>query len=365
MNFNKRSLILFFSLLFLAVVFIKNISGIGGESNEENFEKLSDYLYSSPVLKSFRPKFSLDGVRLIDKTKSQNTKLQVVQNNIKPPVVPPAPSVLPSPTPTAIPKKIAKKEEKKEDVIANSGNTLLQNLDTEKNNLDDDSGGGSINTNNQNNGAGGGRGYLNNETISEWLYKLQVSPTKENMNDFVSEFFIKNITSQEFYETLKQLLELNDERTQYIAIYGLAAVPSIKSYELLALKSADKKLYSINIEYAQQVIGIYSQGTYLKILIEALKHPSEDVVIEAIHSIRRMKKTMSVQTTLIADSAGTINLNRVRRGSSQVPSSSQNSKNKVNLSTYKSLINQLHQLTQSRDFLVASSSELLIKEFQQ
>lgn len=349
MEINRRAILLFLSLVMLSWLIISRLFPSSGNQVSQ-FETLEDYLYSSPILKSYRPLFTLSGKRIIDMTIKKDVLVAKNTAPIAPRVVgSPLPSVVP--TPTAIAKaKPTPTAEPQISETSTSGLIITQIPDSKKSN---DSNWGKDDSFFGNGGNVQAQPQPNlDQQIHDWKYRLSQSPTKENMNAFVKEYSTGNISKSTFYSVIKALLDQNDELTQYIALYGLAATPSFESYDILASRMADHNLNPNNIRFDETILEYYSQPTSISILIGALKSPNDVVVMEAIHNISQINKKNKVEFTDPHNPTD----NRLRRGTI--------TNGGIRVETMKLLLETLRSLSSSHNAQIASNSELLIQKLE-
>jgi hypothetical protein len=192
------------------------------------------------------------------------------------------------------------------------------------------------------------------QDINDWKYRLFVNPSKDNMNQFIQQYQSGKITKNVFYSVLKSLLNESDDRSQAIAIYGLSAVMSYESYEILALKIDEKSLKKDNQALAQKNLDYYSSAENLRYLVIALRSSQQAINLQALHSIFQLvesKQTNNIQSQNITSENA-----RQKRGSSSTL---------IKKDSYIEVVGALKGLTANSNSQVAILAENTLQQFQE
>jgi hypothetical protein len=169
------------------------------------------------------------------------------------------------------------------------------------------------------------------------------------MNAFVREYISGKVSKDVFYGVLKALINESDDRSQSIAIYGLTAVPSYESYEILSLKIDEKSLKRENQSLSQKAIDDYSTKGNTKILLAALKSSQEIVTLQGLHGVGKLIENSGMKSQNIE-----LLNERQRRGS--------NSK-LMKKDSYSDFVNTLQGLTHDNNAQIAILAENTLQQF--
>lgn len=317
---------------------------------DAKIDKLANYLYSAPViLKKVRSFLGFSHFPIIDIKApadfGDTTKEQkLIAAN-------PRGNALPSPSPSPIAKKATQPKDKATDNFAYGNRLTIENYNNETPN-NDGFGEPSPAEPTAISGAGGAnQTNPKDQKINDWKYKLFMNPTKDNMNAFIQEYQTGRITKDIFYGVLKSLVDDADERAQSIGLYGLTAVPSYESFEILAIKVDEKTLRKENQNLAQKDLDHYASPENVKILLQGLRSANEAVGMQALLSVNQL-----IEHKQLVNSSQNLNTlsERERRGTAST---------QMNKESYSEFLNALQNLTQSKNAQVAILAENTLQNF--
>jgi hypothetical protein len=107
------------------------------------------------------------------------------------------------------------------------------------------------------------------KTLDEWKQLLLAEPTKKNMNDFIKAWRSNEVEAAGFYQVSQALLATKEKNHQATALYGLALVPHVMSFAMIAKQEGN--LTPENKTAANQILMSYATPQRLSVLDQALK----------------------------------------------------------------------------------------------
>lgn len=113
----------------------------------------------------------------------------------------------------------------------------------------------------------------------QWRALLTAEPTAANMVKLVQAMTRQEVDQATFYSIVEDLLRSQNVDTQKIAVYGLSAVSSIRSFTML-VKTEDQVDQSVRPQI-QQALSSYTQSSRLGVLQQALQQDDLTVSMKA------------------------------------------------------------------------------------
>jgi hypothetical protein len=354
MFFLERKTIIMTTIIVGGLIYLAGIFTIPQTNTESNVDKLENYLYSTPVIiKRLKAFFSFSDLPIFEVSR-KNVALNIVKNTAGIPNLKP----IPSPTASPIAAKPTTKPGNKTNTAGGSDGANFHpkfvvenfnNKQVEPEFSSDNPEAPSVTV------TSGAPNTANSteKNVNDWKYRLYMNPSKENMNVFIQEYLSGKVTKDVFYGVLKSLINESDDRSQSIAIYGLSAVPSYDSYEILALKIDDKSLRKDNQNVAQKNLDYYSSPENQRILLIALKSSHEVVTLQALRSV--MDLAEHHQLGRPQQDVSTLS-EREKRGLSSA---------ELKNDSYLEFTNALQGLTKNSNSQIAILAENTLQQFQE
>jgi hypothetical protein len=352
MYFWERRNFIFLILFVVGSIILANQYNAPQPALDGKIDKLANYLYSAPViLKKIKTFFAFADlpIKFIgapELTTNQNKPSNLIAAN-------PRGNLIPSPSPSPVAKKANIPKDKSGDpsnygtrfVVEKYGDDPNKDAGFDESGIDETTTPGS---------GGGNQANAKDQKINDWTYKLFMNPTKDNMNSFIQEYQTGRITKDIFYGVLKALVDGTDERTQYIGIYGLTAVPSFESFEMLAIKVDEKTLRKENQTLAQRDLDHYASPENIKILVLGLKSSKEAVSLQSLQSVNLLLERK--QMVGGPSNSPTTFTDRERRGTAA---------SQMNKGSYIEISSAIQNLTQSKNHHLAILAENTLQSFRE
>lgn len=187
----------------------------------------------------------------------------------------------------------------------------------------------------------------NVKSATEWSKELFASEDRQTVLKFVSAYKSKEVSENDFYNVVQQLLASQQESKKGFGLYALRTTPSYQSFA--ALIKAQASLNSTYQTYVQDALLSYNQPANLNYLRQALSIADKQVVL----------KTLEIVKT---------GFNDVKNGNTSALVDARNKRDNdvaaFALQNYQSFLPQLAQLQQTADADVNSSASQLIQTIQ-
>lgn len=187
----------------------------------------------------------------------------------------------------------------------------------------------------------------NIKSATEWSKELFASEDRQTVLKFVSAYKNKEVSENDFYNVVDQLLAAQQESKKGFGLYALRTTPSYRSYA--ALVKAQAHVNSTYQAYVQDALLSYNQPVNLNYLRQALNSTDKQVVLKTIEIVKTGVIDVKNGTTSALVDA------RNRRDSEMTVFAVQ---------SYQAFLPQLAQLQQSGDADVNSAAMQLTQTIQ-
>lgn len=337
MNSNRTSLLL---ASLLAVGFFLSGLEIHRTGQDNDSFGISDIVnYIIPRLGNYVPSFSLWDRKFVDKRKFL-PKAKTKPSSVAAATPSPTPTPLPTPVPKAKPVATSKTPKTTIGNPAADSRLALDNSPPPQPLADPQF---DPNANIQTNGIASPFAPQAETLVGDWHMKILREPTKETMNELISEFQAGRITKEVFYGVLVELLEDPGADLQKLSLYALAAIPTFDS--LATVLRHREQLQPENNEMVEFTLRVFAHPDYLSVLHSGLKS-AEEVV--ALGTMPLVVKASSQITLWNADhgTEGNDRHQRDRRGPT----------NGVPKKGLMQVLDTLKELAESRNTRIADSA---------
>lgn len=121
-------------------------------------------------------------------------------------------------------------------------------------------------------------------TAQQWRSLLNAQPTQENMDRLLRAYNRKQISDAEFYSIIDDLMKNNRSDTQRVALYGLRAIHSAKSFSIIS-ENYDSLSSDVKPQ-AMQMLMSYADSARADVLGQAMRSGRPKTVYMAVKVVQ-------------------------------------------------------------------------------
>lgn len=124
-------------------------------------------------------------------------------------------------------------------------------------------------------------------TLAEWEALLLKTPDAKQMDKFIGYFRARIVKEDVFYSIISKMLADSRAKMQELAVHGLSATPSSRSFIALSSVVAEAKASAVAQANAKRAMDNYTEPTYVRLLGVVIQNGSapETARLEALRLV--------------------------------------------------------------------------------